>query len=272
MRITNCLHGCTNVVGCLKGNGVSKSCLPTKSDLPSDGATKSNPLCDEVATDSQALNMPWFFLRFYPWCLAWQHFGGRGRTGVSLRLQKKRHHICLGREIPLVRSVTCCFSSSLHKSSYRAYVGQTTLEAAVLIPSVLALIALLIQPACLLYTQMLMRGAAAETARAVLTARSETDLVACKDFCLRRLQAVPEVSVFHVGGQNDWQIQTEQAGAGSVHVSIVGHARPLPLFGTLAAVFHERDGAGLLLKIDTTEKLRPAWLGGDYADWISVWK
>ncbi|WP_051317781.1 TadE family protein [Atopobium sp. oral taxon 810] len=171
-----------------------------------------------------------------------------------------------------MRSMTSSFSSSLHNCSYRASLGQSTIEAAVLIPSVLVLIALLVQPACLLYTQMLMRGAAAETARAVLTARNDSDLSACKDFGLRRLAAVPEVSPFHVGGQGDWHIKTSDGKGGFVRVSITGHARPLPLFGGLASVFYERDGTGLVLHVDMTERMRPEWLGGAYADWVSVWK
>jgi hypothetical protein len=63
--------------------------------------------------------------------------------------------------------------------------GQSTVEAAVLLPTVFVLLALLVQPVCLLYTRTLMHGAAAETARAVLTARGSADLSACRHYALR---------------------------------------------------------------------------------------
>ena len=64
-----------------------------------------------------------------------------------------------------------------------------------LIPSVMLLIALLVQPICLLYTRAVMHGAAAETARAVATARGAGDLEECKQYARRRLAAVHRDSV-----------------------------------------------------------------------------
>lgn len=154
----------------------------------------------------------------------------------------------------------------------RARRGQATVEAAVLIPSVLVLMALLVQPACLLYTRAVMRGAAAETARAVLTARGDKDLSACREYALRRLAAVPEAPPFHVGGRGDWQVEISQGSGGkAISVSIMGHARPLPLFSTIVAALGERDGRGVVLRADITERMRPAWLGGDYGTWTEMW-
>ncbi len=221
---------------------------------------------------NRLLSMPWYCLLFCPWWWVLLQCGMRAGMGICSSWRRRQHRISLVQEIPLMRSMTLSFSNSLHTCSYRAILGQSTIEAAVLIPSVMVLIALLVQPACLLYTQMLMRGAAAETARAVLTARNDSDLSACKDFSLRRLAAVPEVSFFHVGGQGDWQVKTSDGEGGCVRVSITGHARPLPLFGSLASAFYERDGTGLVLQVDMIERMRPEWLGGAYADWVSVWK
>lgn len=75
--------------------------------------------------------------------------------------------------------------------------GQASVEAALLLPTILLLLALLMQPACLLYTRCVMEGAAVEVARLAATAREGLDV---RPFALRRLAAVPEVSVFHVGG------------------------------------------------------------------------
>lgn len=145
------------------------------------------------------------------------------------------------------------------------------MEAAALLPTVFVLLALLVQPVCLLYTKALMHGAAAETARAVLTARGDGDLSACRQYALRRLRGVPEAAPFHVGGQDDWQVEVSQGSAGSVSVEIVGHARPLPLFGAVVAALSERDGTGVILRVSVEERLRPSWLGGGYGDWTGIW-
>ena len=87
-----------------------------------------------------------------------------------------------------------------------------------LLPSVMLLLALLLQPACLLYTRMVMRSAASECARTLATAASG-DEEACKRFVLRRLKAVPEVSVFHVGGESDWDVSLSYAEGGQTVTS-----------------------------------------------------
>lgn len=147
--------------------------------------------------------------------------------------------------------------------------GQSTVEAAMVLPSVMLVFALLLQPVCLSYTRAVMRGAAGECARAAATAYG-SDMGACKAFALRRLAAVPEVPLFHVGGQADWSIQID-GGEGQVSVQITGHARPLPLLGALSALGSMRDGKGVVLRVSLTEQTRPSWVGGDYSDWQSMW-
>ena len=141
-----------------------------------------------------------------------------------------------------------------------------------LIPSVMLLIALLVQPICLLYTRAVMHGAAAETARAVATARGAGDLEECKQYARRRLAAVPEVSVLHVGGERDWQIEVAQGDGGrNASVAITGHARPLPLFGQVSAALTDRDSVGLVLRVEVKQRMRPSWLEGNYGDWLKIW-
>lgn len=147
--------------------------------------------------------------------------------------------------------------------------GQSTVEAAVVLPSVMLVFALLLQPMCLSYTRAVMRGAAGECARAAATAYG-SDLGSCKAFALRRLEAVPEVPLFHVGGQGDWSVQIER-GEGRVNVQITGHARPLPLIGALSALASMRDGRGVVLRVSLSERTRPDWVGGDYGAWQSMW-
>lgn len=146
--------------------------------------------------------------------------------------------------------------------------GQATVEAALLMPTLLLTMGLLLEPACLLYTRMVMGQAAAETARLLVTSSDSPEIP--KQFCLRRLAAIPEVSLFHVGGSDDWDIELSND-EGAVSVSIRGHARPLPLLGLLAGGVLGCDGEGVILSVRYEAALRPSWLGGDAHDWAAVW-
>lgn len=138
-----------------------------------------------------------------------------------------------------------------------------------LLPTLLALLALLVQPVCVLYTRSVMWEAAAEATRAVACARS---METCRSFALRRLDAVPEVSVFHVGGRDDWQVSATRSGDRRTStVEVVGHLRPLPLLGDAACALMERDGSGVVLRVRVSERTRPSWLEGSYGGWMQVW-
>ena len=70
----------------------------------------------------------------------------------------------------------------------RGRSGQASVEAALLVPVVLTLVALLVQPACVLYTRAVMASTAAELTRLAATSRGgEGDVRA---YALRRLAAV----------------------------------------------------------------------------------
>ena len=57
-----------------------------------------------------------------------------------------------------------------------------------------------------------------------------------------------------------------------VGVQIVGHARPLPLVGVVAALLGPVDQAGNVeLKVSVTRCARPGWVEGGYSDWTSRW-
>lgn len=138
-----------------------------------------------------------------------------------------------------------------------------------LLPTLMVLMALLVQPICLLYTRSVMWEAAAETARSAGTARS---LATCQSYALRRLDAVPEASIFHVGGRGDWQVSvTRSSDGGTAKVEISGHARPLPLLGNVATAFEERDATGVVLRVSVSERTRPDWVEGSYGSWMGMW-
>lgn len=147
--------------------------------------------------------------------------------------------------------------------------GQSTVEAAVLLPVLMLLLGLLVQPVCACYTRTVMRHAAAETARVLATGRD--DAVA-RSFALRRLRAVPEAAPFHVGGESDWSVHLARSDdGGTVSVRIGGHLRPLPLLGLATYAMGKRDGVGLLMEERLEERVRPEWLGGDYGRWMQAW-
>jgi hypothetical protein len=146
--------------------------------------------------------------------------------------------------------------------------GQASMEAALLLPSVSLVVVLLVQPVCLSYTRMLMRSAAVDAARCAATATGGMET--CQDYARRRLRAVPEVPLFHVGGETDWQISVASSD-GQVSVSITGHARPLPLMGSLAALAGMSDGTGVVLRAEVTEQMRPTWVKGGYDAWQQIW-
>ena len=140
-----------------------------------------------------------------------------------------------------------------------------------LLPSVLVVIALLVQPVCMFWTRTVMRGAAAETARLAATAAGPDALDACERFARARLRAVPEASLFHVGGASDWQVSVAGAGTDVVEVAITGHARPLPLMSAIASAFGACDAEGVVLTESVRVRARPDWLEGGYGDWIGMW-
>lgn len=157
---------------------------------------------------------------------------------------------------------------SLVKRLARGNDGQASVEAAVLIPSLLVVVALLVQPTCLLYTRSVMSGTAAEAVRLAATSSSTDEVVA---FVKRRLKAVPEVSVFHAGGEADWSVSVSGTGTARPRVEISGHARPLPLTAAIAGAVAGSDGSGVVLKVEKEADARAGWVQGAYSDWVGMW-
>ena len=108
--------------------------------------------------------------------------------------------------------------------------GQSTIEAAVLFPVLLVMFGLLLQPAVLLYDRCIMTAAATEGCRLVATSTVD-DATTCT-YVERRLEAIPRIGIFHVGG--DWAINWSRSQEGTANVIIENHVQPLPFFGILA--------------------------------------
>lgn len=136
-----------------------------------------------------------------------------------------------------------------------------------MLPVLMFLFAMLLQPICAFYTLAVMNHTAAECARVTLTTGDDAVV---RSYALRRLRAVPEASLFHVGGTSDWSIDVQRLDGGrTVSVSIAGHLRPLPLFGVPMQLLGRRDGQGVLIQTEVIERMRPSWLGGSYGDWVA---
>lgn len=152
--------------------------------------------------------------------------------------------------------------------------AQSTVEAAVLIPSFLVLVLLLLQPVCVLYTRAVMECAAGETARLMATSPPGGE-EACRAFAMRRLSAVPNLEVFHAGGRQSWKISLGYASdtGGEVAVGIEGAVRPLPILGAFVGAFGESNARGdVVIRVDVGYRGTPEWLEGDYETWIAAWE
>ncbi|QWT18317.1 pilus assembly protein [Collinsella sp. zg1085] len=150
--------------------------------------------------------------------------------------------------------------------------AQASVEAAITIPVFMLCLIILLQPACVFYTRAIMESAAGELARLMITAAYEDD-AAYTNFALRRLEAVPNLSIFHEGTKQDWDVSFERGGtAGAVQVNIQGQARPLPLLGSLMFLAGKTHENGLIpIRVSVKYTGRPSWLEGTYDTWVSVW-
>lgn len=149
--------------------------------------------------------------------------------------------------------------------------AQATVEAAFLLPCFLTLLLLALQPVCLLYTRAAMESAASATARLMCTGEGEDAAYAA--FVQRRLAAVPNVSIFHVGGPLAWDIELARAAedSGAVRVVIEGRARLLPVLGAFAGAVGAVRGDEVALRVEVAYAARPEWLEGSYGSWVEEW-
>lgn len=149
--------------------------------------------------------------------------------------------------------------------------GQSTIEAAVLLPVLFALFGLLLQPALLLYDRCIMNAAAAEGCR--LLATNTSDETSVRAFVERRLDAIPKVAVFHM--DEDWNITWSSEQSGAASMCIVNHVEPLPLFGIVAGLANDIDENGAIeQRVEASCASVPEWARSDYApaSWIGAWK
>lgn len=144
--------------------------------------------------------------------------------------------------------------------------GQSTVEAAFLVPVLFILLLLLLQPGVVLYDRMVMNGAAAEGCRllATRTDAAGADMEAYRGSVLRRLGSVPQEEHFHVhdGGGCSWEILLDgDESAGEVSVTIRNKLEPLPIVDEAATLLGMVDERGhLTVEVSASAPAQPQWV------------
>ncbi|MEG1513010.1 MAG: TadE/TadG family type IV pilus assembly protein [Raoultibacter sp.] len=157
--------------------------------------------------------------------------------------------------------------------------GQATVEAAFLIPLIFLALLLLLQPGIMLYTRMVMEGAAAEGCRLLVTKVAGAGDEAYKACILRRLGAVPQQDNFHVhSGGCTWDIQLEgDESSTRVCVTIENQAKPLPLIDAASTLLGMVNSSGNFSQtVSVSAQTQPDWvannqLGLDPQAWVQRW-
>lgn len=157
--------------------------------------------------------------------------------------------------------------------------GQSSVEAAFLLPVFLTVVLLMVQPAIVLYDKMVMNAAVAEGCRLMATLPSSQEEY-CEDFIRRRLGAVPQHDCFHVHTVDEcsWEIGIEgDEGSDTVTVSIANRLRPLPLLDIASVLLGLTDDEGCLsIRVEASMPAQPAWVGvaegGSPAAWVGSWR
>lgn len=146
--------------------------------------------------------------------------------------------------------------------------GQASVEAAFLIPVILVLLLMLLQPGILLYDRVVMMSAAAEGCRLAATSGSGTgvDQEMCKQVVKRHLGAIPPHPLFHLHeGECSYVVEaTGDQSSGQVTVSIVNKVKPVPLIDMGAVLLGLTDGSGCLsVDVEVSMPTQPTWVGSE---------
>lgn len=169
--------------------------------------------------------------------------------------------------------MSCCIDSGRAKSSKSRDAGkgcssscsdsgQAAVEAAFLLPLILIVMLLLLQPTIFLYNRAVMNAAASEGCRLLATAPSARNQGEKHiGFIKRRLGAVPPLDIFHVHAPCSWAITFEgDESSSEVSVKIENKIKPVPLVGSLWSVGLDRDGSGYIKQtVEVSSKALPLW-------------
>ena len=155
--------------------------------------------------------------------------------------------------------------------------GQATIEAAFVLPVLMLLFLMLLQPGLVFYDHMVMSGAAAEGCR-LLAASPATQKGICEDFIRRRLSAIPQADFFHIhGGGCSYEIEfAGDESSETVTVRISNMLKPLPLMDMTMALAGITDESGAMsISVESTTQTQPSWVdessdGRDPSKWVQI--
>lgn len=171
-----------------------------------------------------------------------------------------------------------CSCIELGRCKLDSRAGQTTVEAAFLLPVLFLLVLMLCQPAILLYNRMVMQNAASEGCRllATQTGSSSGAYVSdkCEGYVKRRLASIPPVSIFHMHeGACSYQITLSgDENSTVVKVVIENKLKLLPLVGAGAELLGFCEPGGIYRQqVEAQVAARPDWLSGTPEDWMERW-
>lgn len=142
--------------------------------------------------------------------------------------------------------------------------GQAAVECAFLIPIVLLLLILLIQPGIILYNHTVMKAAASEGCRLLATRNdSLTDQASYENSIRRHLGAIPQQENFHIHQSGcSWVIELEgNEQSSSVRVSIENQLKLLPFFDFAAQAVGLTNASGnFVQKVEVQRKTYNGWV------------
>ena len=149
--------------------------------------------------------------------------------------------------------------------------GQATVEAACMIPMACLLVLLMLQPALLLMNHVVMECVASDVCRFMATQPPESSGQKVHEYALRRLNAIPDISVLHKG---EWDVQVYyDEETRELNVTIAHTVKPLPLIGVGLGFVGALDMQGCVYQqVSAKRVLHSDWeydQGLDPQTWIS---
>lgn len=166
--------------------------------------------------------------------------------------------------------------------SFRADKGQSSVEAALLIPVLFVTLLALLQPGIILYDRMVMESAAAEGCRLLATKSDDAGMTdeRCTALVKRHLGAIPQQDLFHVhGAACSYEIELSgDEHANRCSVTIRNQVKLLPLFDVAGALLGMADEAGRMgIEVTRSAPTQPAWAaqganGLDPDAWVTARK
>ena len=108
-----------------------------------------------------------------------------------------------------------------------------------------------------------MQQSAGEAIRLLATS---DDICQCEDFILRRMKAIPDISIMKQGSPDISITKSSK----TVTINIRQHVSPIPVLGIPLKSVFECDEQGFIVEVEVTQSIVPEWLEGDYTSWVET--